>query len=72
MLEYLKTLEYAAIAPGIPFDFITGEQLEIMGLYEDGESRFPIEFVRYYENCDIGIPSEYEKYLIEVKHLEKK
>ena len=43
-------------------DLFTGEPLQA-GLYEDGEFIFPIDFLHYYKNYDIGIPYEYEAYL---------
>ena len=45
-------------------DIFTGEDLTA-GLYIDGEFRFPLEFLHYYKNYDIGIPPEYEAYLKE-------
>lgn len=43
-------------------DLFTGEPLQA-GLYEDGEFIFPLDFLHYYKNYDIGIPYEYEAYL---------
>ena len=43
-------------------DLFTGEALQA-GLYEDGEFVFPLDFLHYYKNYDIGIPLEYEAYL---------
>lgn len=43
-------------------DIFTGEKLHA-GQYHDGEFRFPLEFLHYYKNYDIGIPYEYEDYL---------
>ena len=43
-------------------DMFTGEQLQA-GMCEDGNFRFPFEFLHYYKNYDIGIPYEYEEYL---------
>ena len=43
-------------------DMFTGEKLHA-GQYHDGEFRFPLEFLHYYKNYDIGIPYEYESYL---------
>lgn len=44
-------------------DIFTGEKLTA-GQYIDGEFRFPLEFLHYYKNYDIGIPPEYEEYLM--------
>lgn len=63
ILQYLKSLEITCIAPMFVLDIFTGEPLELAGLYEDGNFRFPIDFVHYYEKYDIGIPVEYEKYI---------
>lgn len=43
-------------------EIFTGESLQA-GMYIDGEFRFPLEFLYYYKNYDIGIPYEYEEYL---------
>ena len=43
-------------------DIFTGESFS-GGMYEDGQFRFPIDFLRYYKTQDIGIPHEYEDYL---------
>lgn len=44
------------------YDIFTGEKLHA-GQYIDGEFRFPLEFLHYYKNYDIGIPYDYEEYL---------
>lgn len=43
-------------------ELFTGEPLQA-GLYEDGDFIFPLDFLHYYKNYDIGIPYEYEAYL---------
>ena len=43
-------------------DLFTGEPLQA-GIYEDGDFVFPLDFLHYYKNYDIGIPYEYECYL---------
>lgn len=63
VLKYLKELPVAAIAPVSVEDIFTGEALEQAGLIEDGNFRFPIDFIHYYEKYDIGIPLEYEKHI---------
>lgn len=45
-------------------DLFTGQPLQA-GIYEDGEFIFPLDFLHYYKNYDIGIPYEYEAYLKE-------
>lgn len=46
-------------------DIFTGEKLTA-GMYVDGDFRFPTDFLHYYENYDIGIPPEYEAYLVSI------
>lgn len=43
-------------------DIFTGEKLQ-GGLCDDGNFTFPLDFLHYYKNYDIGIPYEYEEYL---------
>jgi hypothetical protein len=43
-------------------ELFTGEPLQA-GIYEDGDFIFPLDFLHYYKNYDIGIPYEYEAYL---------
>lgn len=43
-------------------DIFTGEDIEA-GLSIDGEFSFPLDFLHYYKNYDIGIPYDYEAYL---------
>lgn len=64
IIAYLKKLPIAAVAPMSTKDIFTGETLPQAGIIEDGEFTFPIDFVHYYERYNIGIPLEYEKYLI--------
>lgn len=64
ILLYLKKMPIAAVAPMSTKDIFTGEFLEQAGIMEDGDFRFPIDFIHYYEKYDIGIPIEYEKHLM--------
>ena len=41
---------------------VTGERIQA-GIYKDGKYVFPLDFLHYYKNYDIGIPLEYEEYL---------
>ena len=43
-------------------DLFTGEVLQA-GIYVDGDFVFPLDFLHYYRNYNIGIPYEYESYL---------
>lgn len=43
-------------------DIFTGEEFN-SGFYIDGDFQFPVDFLRYYKDKDIGIPYEYEEYL---------
>ncbi|MCD7828316.1 MAG: hypothetical protein LUG85_07265 [Clostridiales bacterium] len=45
------------------YDIFTGEPIDEAGIYTDDVFVFPIDFLRYYERYDIGIPPEYEEYL---------
>ena len=64
VLAYMKQLPIAAVAPMTTKDIFTGLELEQAGIVEDGQFTFPVDFIHYYEKYDIGIPNEYEKYLI--------
>ena len=63
ILNYMKTLPIAGIAPMSTEDIFSGEPLEQAGIIEDGDFTFPIDFIHYYEEYDIGIPNEYEEYI---------
>lgn len=43
-------------------DIFTGEKLTA-GKCVDGDFVYPLDFLHYYKNYDIGIPYEYEEYL---------
>ena len=51
-------------------DIFTGEYDGNGALYNDGPFIFPVQFLRYFETYDIGIPPEYEEYLIRVVGLQ--
>lgn len=63
ILEYLKNLPIAAIAPMTVEDIFSGETIEQAGIVEDGDFTFPLDFIHYYEKYNIGIPKEYESYI---------
>lgn len=63
IINHIESLD-PALACVISRDIFTGEKLTA-GQYIDGEFRFPLEFLHYYKNYDIGIPPEYEAYLKE-------
>lgn len=50
-------------------DIFTGEYDGNGALYNDGPFTFPVQFLHYFEEYDIGIPPEYEEYLIRVVGL---
>ena len=54
---------------GKSFDIFTGEEIGPMSIIVDGEFTFPADYVYYMEHYDIGIPPEYEQYLIETVGL---
>lgn len=58
------------LTSGISRDMFTGEKL-YPGIYDDGNFIFPLEFLHYYKNYDIGIPYEYEAYLKELFEAEE-
>lgn len=61
VIAHMETLEKWATS--LPTrDFFSGEPL-LAGLFIDGEFVFPIDFLHYYKNYDIGIPYDYEEYL---------
>ena len=63
VVQYLKSLPIAGVAPMTTKDIFTGDVLEQAGIIEDGDFTFPIDFIHYYENYDIGLPAMYEKYI---------
>ena len=63
ILEYIKGLPIAGVAPMSVEDIFTGEPIEQAGIVEDGDFTFPLDFIHYYEKYDIGIPVDYEKYI---------
>jgi len=65
---YIRTLPMAVSSFHVT-DIFTGEYDGNGALYEDGPFTFPVQFLRYYETYDIGIPPEYEDYLINVVGL---
>lgn len=61
IIEHIESLEeWLTSLPS--YEIFTGEEMQA-GQYQDGEFRFPLEFLHYYKNYDIGIPYEYEAYL---------
>lgn len=62
IIRHIESLE-PALACLESLDIFTGEDL-IAGQYIDGDFGFPLEFLHYYKNYDIGIPPEYEEYLL--------
>lgn len=46
-------------------DVFTGTNIQA-GLCIDGDFSFPLDFLHYYKNYDIGIPYDYEAYLRDV------
>lgn len=61
VVKHIETLVvWATSSP--TYDMFTGEKLQA-GVYDDGDFTFPLDFLHYYKNYDIGIPLEYEEYL---------
>lgn len=70
MIErHIMSLEIAYCPMGVQRDMVMGVELRHTGSYIDGPFHFPIDFLRYYKTFGIGIPPEYEKYLIETVGL---
>ncbi len=63
VLKYIKNLPVAGVCPMTARDIFTGEELEMAGVYIDGDFKFPVEFAHYYEKYDIGIPKDYADYI---------
>lgn len=64
ILDYIKNLPIAAVAPMTTRDVFDGEPIEQAGIVVDGNFTFPTDFVHYYEKYNIGIPLEYENYIL--------
>ena len=46
------------------YDIFTDEYICLKNVYEDGKFMISEEFIYYFDKYDIGIPPEYEEYLI--------
>ena len=79
--QYHNTLPKETIAAhirGLPVgvagfqvtDIFTGKEDGVGAIYVDGPFTFPVQFLHYFEEYDIGIPPEYEEYLIRVVGLQ--
>lgn len=67
ILNYLKNLPYfLAISKKKAKDIFTKEVINNgdLGIIHDGDFMFPLDFIYYFEKYDVGIPPEYENYLI--------
>jgi len=61
VIQHIESLD-DWISSTLSTDMFTGEKFNA-GFFEDGNFRFPVDFLRYYKTRDIGIPYEYEEYL---------
>ena len=61
ILSHMESLE-KCLTGGKSTDQFTGEKID-HGMLYDGDFGFPLEFIHYFKNYDIGIPPEYEAYL---------
>ena len=69
ILKHMETL-HPRSAPFEDKDILTGEPVSA-GTVIDGTFIFPMDFLHYYRNYKIGIPYEYEAYIVKVlKHPE--
>ena len=65
VIKHIKALP-DALSSFKTYDIFTGNKIsDNAGFYEDGVFSFPIDFLYYYTHYDIGIPPEYEQYLLE-------
>jgi len=64
VIQHIESLD-DWISSTLSTDIFTGETFNA-GFFEDGNFRFPVDFLRYYKTRDIGIPYEYEAYLKEI------
>lgn len=67
IIKHIESLD-PALSPMQSLDIFTGEDLTA-GQYLDGDFRFPTDFLHYLKNYDIGIPYEYEHYLVDELHI---
>lgn len=63
IIDHISSLEPYCLRAGTSVDRFTNMRIKEAGYYKDSEFVFPVEFLHYYENYDIGIPYEYEDYL---------
>lgn len=71
LISYLKTLKPVAAAPMSIYDMFTNKYLGCGLMYEDGEFAFTNDFIHYYEHYDIGVPIDYENYLLSKPEFSK-
>ena len=64
VIKHIRSLN-PALAAFASYEIFTDEILPGAGMYIDGEFLFPTDFLHYYTNYDIGVPPEYERYLVE-------
>ena len=61
IIQHIESLN-AWITSERSHDIFTGKAFNF-GVYDDGDFTFPVDFLRYYKNYDIGIPPEYENHI---------
>lgn len=68
IIQHIENLEPYCCMPMPNHEIFTGEAFKVSpGYYRDGDFIFPLDFLYYLKNYDIGIPHEYEKYLMSVQ-----
>lgn len=67
VIKHFGELDLAACTTPA-YDMFTGERIT-SGLYNDGKFVISADFLHYYKNYDIGIPYEYEDYLVNQLHI---
>lgn len=63
IIKHIESLDFFSLCGIHTYDIFTRKKIENAGEYKDGNFIFPIEFLHYLKNYDIGVPYEYEAYL---------
>lgn len=63
IIAHIKKTRVHCIITEPTYDIFTKKNLGSAGFYIDGDFMFPLDFLHYLKNYDIGVPYEYETYL---------
>ena len=73
IIKHISNLKYSInLNEVIVYDMFNGNRICVDGSYKDEQFRIAKEFLSYLEHYDIGIPYEYEEYLINEYGLKPK